>query len=43
MKAGWDEPEVLAAIMEVIDNLTLAHGVNAELGGLLKALKRKLE
>lgn len=43
VKAGWDEPEVLTAIIEVADNLMLAHGSNAELDALLKALKRKLE
>ncbi|CDN58473.1 Hypothetical protein RG1141_PB01250 (plasmid) [Neorhizobium galegae bv. officinalis bv. officinalis str. HAMBI 1141] len=43
VKAGWDEPEVLTAIIEVADNLMLAHGSNAELHALRKALKRKLE
>jgi hypothetical protein len=43
VKAGWEEPEVLTAIIEVADNLTLAHGSNAELDALLKALKRNLE
>ncbi|WP_172724351.1 hypothetical protein [Neorhizobium tomejilense] len=43
VKAGWDEPEVLTATIEVADNLMLAHGSNAELDALLKALKRKLE
>lgn len=43
VKAGWDEPEVLTAIIEVADKLMLAHGSNAELDALLKARKRKLE
>ncbi|WP_105430253.1 hypothetical protein [Neorhizobium sp. T6_25] len=43
VKAGWDEPEVLTAIIEVADNLMLAHGSNAELDALLKALRRKLD
>ena len=43
VRAGWDEPEMLTAIIEVADNLMLAHGSNAELDALLKALKRKLE
>lgn len=43
VKAGWDEKEVLAAIIEVADNLMLAAGANAELDALLMALKRKLE
>ncbi|WP_172729994.1 hypothetical protein [Neorhizobium galegae] len=43
VRAGWDEPEVLTAIIEVADNLMLAHGSNAELDALLKALKRNLE
>jgi hypothetical protein len=43
VKAGWQEPEVLTAIIEVADNLVLAHGSNAELDALLKALKRNLE
>jgi hypothetical protein len=34
---------VLTAIIEVADNLVLAHGSNAELDPLLKALKRNLE
>jgi len=41
--AGWTEAEALAAIIEVADNLMLAHGENAELDALLKAVKRKLE
>ncbi|CDZ67971.1 hypothetical protein NFO65_26235 [Neorhizobium galegae] len=41
--ARWDEPEVLTAIIKVADNLMLAHGSNAELDALLKALKRNLE
>jgi hypothetical protein len=43
VKAGWEETEVLTAIIEVADNLMLAHGENAELDALLKAMKRKLE
>ncbi|MBP1842036.1 hypothetical protein J2046_000280 [Rhizobium petrolearium] len=43
VKAGWDDKEVLAAIIEVADNLMLAAGANAELDALLMALKRKLE
>jgi hypothetical protein len=43
VKAGWDKPEVLTAIIEVADNLMLAHCSNAELDALLKALKRNLE
>ncbi|MCJ9672043.1 MULTISPECIES: hypothetical protein [unclassified Neorhizobium] len=43
VKAGWDETEVLAAIIDVADNLVLAAGANAEVDALLKALKRKLE
>ncbi|WP_152564367.1 hypothetical protein [Neorhizobium vignae] len=43
VKAGWEETEVLTAIIEVADNLVLAHGSNAELDALLRALKRNLE
>jgi hypothetical protein len=43
VQAGWEETEVLAAIIEVADNLMLTHGENVELDALLKALKRKLE
>ncbi len=43
VKAGWDEPEGLTATIEIADNLMLAHGSNAELDALLKALKRNLE
>lgn len=43
VKAGWEETEVLAAIIEVADNLMLAAGSNAELEALLHALKRKLD
>lgn len=41
--AGWEETEVLTAIIEVADNLMLAHGHNAELNALLAELKRKLD
>ena len=40
VKAGWEETEVLAAIIEVADNLMLAAGANAEVEALLHALKR---
>jgi hypothetical protein len=43
VKAGWEETEVLTAIIEVADNLVLAHGSKAELDALLKAFKRNLE
>jgi len=43
VQAGWDETEVLAAIIEVADNLMLANVNNAELDALLRAMKRKLE
>jgi uncharacterized protein YgfB (UPF0149 family) len=43
VKTGWEETEVLTAIIEVADNLVLAHGSNAELDALLKALKRNLD
>ncbi|KAB1086510.1 hypothetical protein F4V91_08765 [Neorhizobium galegae] len=43
VRSGWEETEVLTAIIEVADNLVLAHGSNAELDALLKALKRNLE
>ncbi|WP_105382439.1 hypothetical protein [Neorhizobium alkalisoli] len=43
IKAGWNETEVLGAIIEVADNLMLAHGANAELNAMLKALRRGLE
>ena len=43
VQAGWEETEVLTAIIEVADNLMLAHGENAELDALLKAMKRKLD
>ncbi|WP_172745968.1 hypothetical protein [Neorhizobium sp. T7_12] len=43
VSAGWEETEVLTAIIDVADNLVLAHGSNAELDALLKALKRNLE
>lgn len=39
--AGWNEVEVLTAIIEVADNLMLAHGANAELDALLKAMRPK--
>jgi hypothetical protein len=38
-----EETEVLTAIIEVADNLVLAHGSKAELDALLKAFKRNLE
>jgi hypothetical protein len=43
VKAGWEDTEVLTAIIEVADNLMLAQGSNAELDALLKALKRNLD
>ncbi|WJR67187.1 hypothetical protein QTA58_00130 [Neorhizobium sp. CSC1952] len=43
VQVGWDETEVLAAIIEVADNLMLVNVNNAELDALLKAMKRKLE
>ncbi|CDZ43121.1 Hypothetical protein NGAL_HAMBI1146_58940 [Neorhizobium galegae bv. officinalis] len=43
VKAGWEETEVLTAIIEVADNLVLAHGSNAELDALLKAIRRNLD
>lgn len=43
VKDGWQEREVLAAIIEVADNLMLAAGANAEVEALLQALKRKLD
>ena len=43
VEAGWSEQETLSAVIEVADNLMLAHGENAELDALLKAMKRKLE
>ena len=43
IKAGWNETEVLGAVIEVADNLMLAHGANAELAAMLKALKRGLD
>lgn len=43
VKAGWEETEVLTAIIEVADSLMLVAGSNAELEALLHALKRKLE
>ncbi|WJR66907.1 hypothetical protein QTA58_22405 [Neorhizobium sp. CSC1952] len=43
VQAGWDETEVLTAIIEVADNLMLANVNNAELDALLRAMKRKLE
>ena len=43
VKAGWNETEVITAIIEVADNLMLAVGANAELDALVKALRRKLE
>lgn len=43
VKAGWEEAEVLTAIIEVADNLMLAAGANAEVDALLKALKRNME
>ncbi|MCQ1774416.1 hypothetical protein NOJ05_00170 [Neorhizobium galegae] len=36
-KAGWEEAEVLTAIIKGADNLVLAHGSNADLDALLKA------
>ncbi|CDZ65563.1 Hypothetical protein NGAL_HAMBI2605_38360 [Neorhizobium galegae bv. orientalis] len=30
VNAGWDETEVLTAIIDVADNLVLAHGSNAK-------------
>jgi sugar phosphate isomerase/epimerase len=41
VKAGWDETEVMTAIIEVADNLMLAAGANAEVDELLKALRSK--
>jgi hypothetical protein len=43
MKAGWEETEVLTAIIEGADNLVLAHRSNAELDALLKAWKPNLD
>jgi hypothetical protein len=43
IRAGWEETEVITAIIEVADNLMLAAGTNAEIEALLHALKRKLE
>ena len=36
VKSGWEETEVLTAIIEVADNLVLAHGSSADLDALLK-------
>lgn len=41
--AGWRQDELLTAIIEVAEDLMLADHANAELDGLLKALRRKLE
>ncbi|MBY5623333.1 hypothetical protein [Rhizobium leguminosarum] len=35
--AGWEETDVLTAIIEVADNLMLAHSANAELGATKSA------
>ncbi|MDR6818524.1 hypothetical protein J2X76_003701 [Neorhizobium sp. 2083] len=43
VNAGWNEVEVLTAIIEVADNLVLAHGANAEVDALIKALRRNLD
>jgi hypothetical protein len=42
-RAGWDEVEVMSAIIEVTDTLMLGAGANAEVDELLKALRRKME
>ncbi|WP_255742264.1 hypothetical protein [Neorhizobium galegae] len=36
VKSGWEVTEALTAIIEVADNLVLAHGSSAELDALLK-------
>ncbi len=41
VKAGWREPEVLSAIIEVADNLMLAAGANAEVDALVDSLRRR--
>jgi hypothetical protein len=43
VSVGWEETEVLSAIIEVANNLVLAHGSNAELYALLKAIKRNID
>jgi hypothetical protein len=41
--AGWNEVAIMAAIIEVTDDLMLAAGANAEVDDLLKTLRRKME
>lgn len=42
-RAGWNEVEIMSAIIEVTDNLMLGAGANAEVDELLKALRGKTE
>ena len=41
MVAGWDEREVLSAIIEIADNLMLASACNDDLKQLLAVLKKR--
>jgi hypothetical protein len=42
-RASWNELEIMAAIIEVTDNLMLGAGASAEVDELLKTLRRKME
>lgn len=37
--AGWSEPMVLAAVIEVAENLALGMGANADLEALLRLIR----
>ncbi|MGV2140051.1 hypothetical protein ACQZ45_18905 [Agrobacterium sp. 16-2014-1-2a] len=41
--SGWGEQEVLAAVIEVADNLMLANMSNSEFDHLLQSIKRRLD
>ncbi|MBC2774983.1 hypothetical protein H6M51_19160 [Rhizobium sp. AQ_MP] len=41
-RQGWEETEVLSAIIEVADNLMLAAAANRDLDLLIAALRRNM-
>lgn len=41
VKVGWNEPEALAAIIEIADNLALGLGADDEMKAILQRISRR--
>jgi len=41
MRAGWNEREILASLIDVADNLMLEASTNEEVEDLLKAIRKR--